>query len=470
MKMFYNIAIVGRPNVGKSRLFNRLAHKRISIVHDMAGVTRDIITHEIGKNIILMDTGGLGLSGNDSIEEITSAVDEQVGLAIAAADLVLFVVDATEGIMPMDYDIAEMLRKSGANVTVIANKIDCHEKFHLADAFRSFGFGSPIAASAEHGIGEEEIERLIASKTMAFSSQLENVEITHNPIKLAFVGRPNVGKSSLVNGLLKEQRMIVSDIPGTTRETVGIKLPKCDTSGSGKDFELFDTAGSRPQNRITTSIDYFASLRTRDGIISCDIIFLVIDAESGITKLDKKLANEVIEAGKGLILVVNKWDIAQKRCRSGSLEKFDSIREFQESFLQAARKELRSFPDVEVAFVSARKGYGIDGLLPLAEKLYGRMNRKIGTGELNRVIQKAFARRLPSTSSGRPFRIYYAVQTGSMPFVFKCFCNRTSLLNDNYQKYLLNTLRKHFDFAGCTVDLEFVEKDRRFSKEKELTI
>ncbi|MDR1233466.1 MAG: ribosome biogenesis GTPase Der [Puniceicoccales bacterium] len=468
MKMFYNIAIVGRPNVGKSRLFNRLAHKRISIVHDMAGVTRDIITHEIGRNIILMDTGGLGLSGNDSIEEITSAVDEQVGLAIAAADLVLFVVDATEGIMPMDYDIAEMLRKSGANVTVIANKIDCHEKFHLADIFKSFGFGSPIAVSAEHGIGEEEIKQLIASKTMAFSSQLENVETAYDPIKLAFVGRPNVGKSSLVNTLLEEQRMIVSDIPGTTRETVGIKLPAI--SESGKDFELFDTAGSRPQNRITTSLDYFASLRMRDGIINCDIIFLVIDAESGITKLDKKLANEVIEAGKGLILVVNKWDVAQKRCRDGSLEKFDSIKEFQESFLQAARKELRSFPDVEVAFVSAKRGYGIDGLLPLAEKLYARMNHKIGTGELNRVIQKAFDRRLPSTSSGRPFRIYYAVQTSNMPFVFKCFCNRTSLLNDNYKKYLLNTLRKYFDFTGCTISLEFVEKDRRFSKEKELAI
>ncbi|MDR2603220.1 MAG: ribosome biogenesis GTPase Der [Puniceicoccales bacterium] len=466
MKIFYNIVIVGRPNVGKSRLFNRLAHKRISIVHDMAGVTRDIITREIGKNIVLMDTGGLGLSGDDSIKEITSAVDEQVGLAIAAADLVLFVVDATEGIMPMDYDIAEMLRKSGANVIVIANKIDCHEKFHLSDIFKSFGFGNPIAASAEHGIGEEEIRQLIASKTMVFSSELECMETTYSPIKLAFIGRPNVGKSSLVNALLEEQRMIVSDIPGTTREAVGIKLPKRDIFGKDRDFELLDTAGSRPQNRITTSLDYFASLRTHDGIISCDIIFLVIDAESGITKLDKKLANEVIEAGKGLILVVNKWDIAQKRCRSGDLEKFNSIEEFKESFLQAARKELRSFPDVEVAFVSAKRGYGIDGLLPLAEKLYGRMNRKIGTGELNRVIQKAFDKRPPSTSSGRLFRVYYAVQISNMPFVFKCFCNRTSLLNDSYKKYLLNTLRKHFDFTGCTVDLEFIEKDRRFEKER----
>jgi GTP-binding protein len=168
MKLFYNIAIVGRANVGKSRLFNRLAHKRISIGHDVAGVTRDIITHEIGKNIILMDTGGLGLSGDNSIEKITSAIDEQVGLAIAAADLVLLVVDTTEGIMPMDYDIAEMLRKSDSNVMVIANKIHCHEKFHLADIFKSFGFGSPIAASAEHGIGEEEIRQLISSKKVAF--------------------------------------------------------------------------------------------------------------------------------------------------------------------------------------------------------------------------------------------------------------------------------------------------------------
>ncbi|MDR2778816.1 MAG: ribosome biogenesis GTPase Der [Puniceicoccales bacterium] len=466
MKMFYNIAIVGRPNVGKSRLFNRLARKRISIVHDVVGVTRDIITHEIGKNIILMDTGGLGLSGKDSIEEITSAVDEQVGLAIAAADLVFFVVDAMEGIMPMDYDIAEMLRKSGTNVTVIANKIDCHEKLHLADIFKSFGFGDPIAISAEHGIGEEEVRKIIASKTMEFSSQLENAEVSYDPIKLAFVGRPNVGKSSLVNALLKEQRMIVSDTPGTTREAVSVKLRRCDTSETGRDFELLDTAGSRPQNRITTSLDYFASLRMHDGIINCDIIFLVVDAEGGITKLDKKLANEVIAAGKGLILVVNKWDIAQKYYRDDNLEKFDSIKEFQKSFLQALRKELKSFPGMEVAFVSAKKGYGVNLLLSLAEKLYAKMNHKIGTGELNRVIQKAFDRRSPSTSSGRIFRIYYAVQTGNMPFVFKCFCNRVSLLNDNYKKYLLNTLRKHFDFASCTINLEFVEKDRLFQKGK----
>jgi GTP-binding protein len=457
--IFYNIAIVGRPNVGKSRLFNRLVRRRVSIVHDIPGVTRDIITHEIGKNIILMDTGGLGLVGGDSIGEISAAVDDQVNLAIAAADMILFVVDATAGIAPMDYDIAEMLHKSGVDVTVIANKIDDRSKEAIADPFSELGFGRPIVVSAEHGIGEDEIRELIAEKTAEFS---EPEESKNNAIKLAIVGRPNVGKSSIVNALFNEQRVIVSDIPGTTRETVSVKLGTNRTFGTHTDFELLDTAGARPQNRITTSLDYFSSLRTRDSIADCHVAFLVVDATSGITKLDKKIANGIIEAGKGMVVVVNKWDIAQESFLSGNLKNFTTIEKFQESFRRAARKELHALPGIDVIFISAKTGHGIDTLLQSAENLYGRMGVKIGTGLLNRAIQQALERRPPSTSDGRAFRIYYVVQTGNMPFVFKFFCNRTSLLGDNYKKYLLNTLRSNFELAGCSIRMEFCEKDRRF--------
>ena len=468
MSLFFNIAIVGRPNVGKSRLFNRLAKERISIVHDMAGVTRDVITHEIDRRVILMDTGGLGLSGANSVQEITAAVDDQVLLAIQSADLILFVVDATEGIMPMDYDIAELLRKSRVPVKVIANKVDRPEKEALASVFKKFGFGEPIVASAEHGRGEEDIRLVIKEATRDFLQNLEKEEEEEEraPIRFAFIGRPNVGKSSLVNALLQEQRMIVSPVPGTTREAVRLKLPPSEQSRTGRNLELMDTAGARPQSRITTSLDYFSNLRTRDGIIRCDVIFLVIEAEEGVTHLDRKLIGEVIEAGKGVILVINKWDMAQKAIKEERVEGYHDIRSFQEAFEKAAQDELRAFPGIEMIFTSTKSSYGLKYLLPMAEKLYLKMQKKLGTGELNRVIHQAFEARQPSTASGRRFKIYYAVQTGNMPFQFKVFCNRRALLSENYKKYLLNSLRNHFDFAGCTIKLDFVEKDRRYSKEE----
>jgi GTP-binding protein len=464
----YGIAIVGRPNVGKSRLFNRLARERISVVHDAPGVTRDVIAHEIGENIILMDTGGIGLSGANSIGEIAAAVEEQVALAIGAADLIFFVVDATEGIVPMDYTIADTLRKNASNVVVIANKIDSSKKYYLADAFAEFGFGLPLASSAEHGIGEAEIRELIAEKTADFrkKSEEQEKEEERSPIKLALIGRPNVGKSSIANALFGERRVIVSDIPGTTRESVRVKLPNDSIAALRHAFELFDTAGLHPQNRISTPLDYFSSLRTRESILDCHVVFLVIDALGGITKLDKKIADNIIAAGKGVIVVVNKWDIAQKSHADGLLENFETVGDFRESFAGSVREELRAFPGVDVVFIAAKTGYGTKRLLPLAEKLYGRMNAKIGTGELNRVLQSAMEKHPPSTASGRSFKVYYAVQTGNMPFVFKFFCNRIALLIENYKKYLLNVLRSNFDLAGCAINLEFSEKDRRFSADK----
>jgi GTP-binding protein len=404
-----------------------------------------------------MDTGGLGMVGAESEGKISEAVDDQVALAISAADMVFFVVDAATGIVPMDHTIGEMLRRSGADVTVIANKIDDGNNGPMVDQFFELGLGKPVIASAEHGVGEGEIRELIAQKTAEFSRRCPLEESADYAIKLAIVGRPNVGKSSMLNALLAERRMIVSDIPGTTREAVSVKL-RGEKFGIFRNFELLDTAGLRPRNRVTTSLDYFSSLRTQNGIGNCDVVLLVVDATSGITKLDKKIANEIMDAGRGIVVVVNKWDIAVESFRAGDLANFRGIEDFEESFRRAVAKELKVIPGADVVFISANTKHGLDIMLRSAENLYRRMNTKIGTGELNRVIQRAMEKRPPSTASGRIFKIYYVVQTGNMPFVFKFFCNKTALMADNYGRYLLNTMRANFPMAGCSIRMEFCEK------------
>lgn len=455
MNFTYNIALVGRPNVGKSRLFNRLIKKRLSIVHDQAGVTRDVIMDEISSNIILMDTGGIGLVDKSEYSGLIGAVEEQVSFAIASADMIFFIVDAQSGIMPLDYDIAELLRKSKKRVVVVANKIDCAN----ADTtvFQKFGFGEAFAVSAEHGQGEETLRKFISEQT---NKILQPVDIQEDAnIKICFVGRPNVGKSSTINALLNQRRLIVSDIPGTTRESVKVQLK--DQSGN---FELIDTAGLRTNNRISTSLDYFSSLRTQNSIEEADIVFMLLDAEEGVTRLDKKIANTVIEAGKGLIVLVNKWDIAQSRFIADSIPGYSSIKDFQEKFAKAVNDQLISVPGIHVLFISAEKKYNLNYIFPAAKILYKKMQQHIGTGELNRVIQRAFEAHPPSTFSGKQFKIYYAVQVSNFPFTFKIFCNRIGLLTQNYKKYLLNSLRKYFDFAGCSIKIKWSEKEKRFAE------
>jgi GTP-binding protein len=455
MKFCYNIALVGRPNVGKSRLFNRLIGRRLSIVHDQAGVTRDVITHEIYPNVILMDTGGIGLVDKSEFSDLIPAVEEQISFAIAAADLIFFVVDANDGVVPLDSDIANLLRRSKKKVIVLANKIDCLHS--SADVFFQFGFGDIIAVSAEHGIGECEMREAISREVAEFLEQ-ENLE-EKKAIKISFVGRPNVGKSSTINALLDQKRLIVSDIPGTTRESVKAVLKVQDAV-----FELIDTAGFHANNRISTSLDYFSSLRTKSSIEESDIVFLVLDATEGVTKLDKKISNIVIEAGKGLVVIVNKWDIARERFESGSLPQYSSLESFREQFKLAVGRELLAVPGVHTLFISANERLNINAILPGANALYCKMLQKIGTGELNRIIQHALDSHPPSTANGKRFKIYYAVQTENFPFTFKIFCNHLTLLSAAYKKYLFNRIRTAFDFFGCAIRMQWSEKEKRFSE------
>lgn len=454
MKHTYNIALVGRPNVGKSRLFNRLIKRRLSIVHDQAGVTRDVIMHELLPNVILMDTGGIGLVDRSEYSGLTSAVEQQAFFAISASDIILFVVDASFGIAPLDYDIAELLRKSNKPVIVLANKIDCAN----SDPYTFQALGFPIlAVSAEHGQGEDEIRQIITKHANEYIHPKDSDESKPKPIKICFVGRPNVGKSSTINSLLKQDRLIVSNIPGTTRESVRAHLS--DRSG---EYELIDTAGMRTNNRINTSLDYFSSLRTQKSIEDADIAFLLLDAEEGVTMLDKKLANMVIEAGKGLIVIVNKWDIAQERFRADGIPGYRSFTEFQKAFERAVNDQLVGVPGIRVLFISANSRYNIDRILPEASILYNTMGKHIGTGALNRAIQQAVDEHPPSTISGKQFKIYYAVQIANFPFTFKIFCNRKILLGQTYKKYLLNQLRRVFELWGCAILIEWSEKEKRF--------
>ncbi|MDR2735690.1 MAG: ribosome biogenesis GTPase Der [Puniceicoccales bacterium] len=464
MNPCFTIAIVGRPNVGKSRLFNRLTKKRTSIVHDQPGVTRDIITDEIANGILLMDTGGVCFSDSNASDPMISSIENQVQLAISLADMIFFVVDALDGCLPLDREIAEKLRVSGKKVLVIANKIDRSANVYLADVFYDLGLGDPIPVSAEHGFGEEELSAIVENTTADFTFQSK--EEQDNRTRICFVGGPNVGKSSIVNALLGEKRMIVSDVPGTTRDSVYCDMDFNSDSGSGK-FRLLDTAGLRDNRKINSPVEYFSSIRTEKSIKESDVVFLVIDALKGITKNDKKLAHQVVELGKLLIPVVNKWDLAQdsfSKTKNNGIDGYDDLYDFTAKFEKAIGSELHAIPGSKVIFVSAKTGYNTASILEECLILQARATRNISTGFLNRMISKLMVANQPQVMTGRRFKVYYCVQTGILPYRFRIFCNQSSRLSDNYKKYLENGLRNELNLDGCSIFFELVEKEHRYKK------
>lgn len=455
-----SIALVGRPNVGKSRLFNRLVGRRVSIVHDQPGITRDVIVEETKNGVIIMDTGGIGLTDKQEVEFISQAVEEQVDFAVRAADVIFFVVDAIQGCLPLDLEIASILRKSAKKIYVIANKVDFQKELALADVFSTLGLGDPIAVSAEHGFGEERLRVILDQYTSEKELEPDNV------IKVCLAGRPNVGKSSLTNALLKDQRMIISDIPGTTRDAVSVKIPYTE-NGITYTFKLFDTAGLREKKKINASVEFFSSLRSLNAIESSDIVYLVIDAVSGVTRQDKKLAGEIIRKGKALIVIVNKWDIAYQGIKNDYISGYNGISEFQRSFELALRKELFHLNDFPVVFVSAKTGFSVDTILKQGVAMHERLSKVISTGELNRVIQRMLEKQPPAISSGKRFKIYYAVHSGQFPHTFKVFCNRLQRLSDSYKRYLQNGLVSQFGLFGCPISFVWNEKENCYSSDKE---
>lgn len=459
------VAIVGRPNVGKSRLFNRLAGRRVAIVHDQPGITRDVNSVEVTDGqYTLLDTGGLGLVENEAREKkIVEAVEEQVFLAVNAAKLLLFVVDGKTGPAPMDEIILDKLRRAGKPIILVVNKLDHPNEEAALGAFRSFGLKQVMAVSAEHGLGEEELcEAILKALGPIPAAQEKTVE--QRRLKICFAGRPNVGKSSLCNKLLASDRLVVSEVPGTTRDSIELNLDYTTPDGEHWPFRLVDTAGIRKIVRLKQPVDYFSTKRTEDAIKDADVVFLVLDAQEGITAQDQAIAGQVIESGKLLAVLVNKWDLAEQVWREKAVDGFERLSDFRDEWEAAARAQLFFLPESPFLFVSAKTGLSIKSILETARSLDTKAEMNLQTAKVNAVLAKLLRRRSPRFVQNQQFKIYYATQTGHRPFRFRVFCNKVGRLDESYRRYLEKGLVEAFGLHGCPIHFHLIGKEQRFKK------
>lgn len=429
------VCIVGRPNVGKSTLFNKLVGKKISIIEDTPGVTRDRIYGEVtyqGKKFNLIDTGGLDISKEDFNDEIKT----QVEIGILEADKIIFVVDAKEGLTANDLEVKDLLRKSGKDVIVAINKVDNKQaKDHLYD-FYELGFDTYIEISSEHNLG---IADLLEEIIKDFKKQEKDSDDT---TKICIIGRPNVGKSSLVNALLKENRVIVSDIAGTTRDSVDIPF-KYDK----ENYILIDTAGMRKKGKIYEKIEKYSLLRSMRAIDRSDICLLVINREEGIIEHDKHIAGYAIEKGKGIIIVVNKWDTVEN--------KDQDIKEFTKEL----KTEFKFISYAPIVFLSALTKKRIHTLMPEVKKVKNNIVKEIKTSTLNNVIMESYDLNPAPSYKGKRLKIYYVHQSGIKPPRFNFNVNDKKLVHFSYERYLENKLRENFDFEGTPIELVFKNKN-----------
>ena len=477
------IAIVGRPNVGKSALFNRIVGRRIAIVHDQPGVTRDRISAEAeweGHAFTLVDTGGIGLArGEKAGDAIIKAALEQVELAIAAANVIVLVVNVQEGIVPLDREVSERLRRSGKPVLVAANKVDTSRAEKDADEFAALGFEKIFPVSAIHGEGinqlmETAVALLPQSKVESRESSADVPDdgtqalglrpSALGPLKLAIIGRPNVGKSSIINALTQSERVIVSPIPGTTRDAVDVPF-EVETGGVRQRYVLIDTAGMRKTRRVDNSIEFFSVQRAEDSIARCDIAILVLDAEMGITEQDKKIADVIVENRKACIIVVNKWDLFEQNVRQAREEEITrrdnkERREGQAKEMSTlgefggwVQKKLFFLDYAPVIFTSAKSGFHLERLLEAIRYVSAQLQQKIPTAILNRTLRDAVERRQPVSVMGHRLKFFYATQVRQAPPTFLLFVNRDELLSEQYKKYLANQMRRAFGYEGCPIVL-----------------
>jgi len=478
------IAIVGRPNVGKSALFNRIVKKRIAIVHDQPGVTRDRVTAEAewnGKSFTLVDTGGIGLLRREKSDDvIIKAALEQVELAIEAANAIILVVNVQEGVVPLDREVSEKLRRSGKPILVAANKVDTFRDEKNADEFAALGFEKIFPVSAIHGEGiqnlmNEAVSNLECADTSAlFSDATCRVEEGGDTppqsktggeiaiLKLAIVGRPNVGKSSIINALTKSERVIVSAIPGTTRDSVDVPF-EVEADGIRQKYILIDTAGMRKTRQVGDSIEFYSVQRSQDSIARSDIVVLVLDAESGILEQDKKIADSIVENRKACIVVVNKWDLFDEKVREAREEEIAKRNRKQRTEGQVktmstlvefgawVQKKLFFLDYAPVIFTSAKSGFHLERLLEAVRYVASQLQQKIPTGILNRTLHDAVERRQPVSAAGHRLKFFYATQVRQAPPTFLLFVNRDELFSEQYKKNLTNELRKAFGYEGCPI-------------------
>ncbi len=469
MSPHFNVAIVGRPNVGKSRLFNRLVGKRVSIVHDMPGVTRDVVTHDIDEDgYTLMDTGGMGLVAgtSDTPERLVNAVEGQIAFSIDTADFVLMVVDGREGLVPLDLEMAEILRRSKKPVGLVVNKVDKADTEIEINEFYSLGLGEPSLISAEHDRGISGLRSLILSSRDEIVGPPEpKVDDGRKEIRVCFIGRPNVGKSSLSNCLVQSDRFIVSDVPGTTRDSIETPFTWKSKRGEDWHFVLTDTAGIRKKTKLSSSVEYFSRVRSLDAIREVDVVFMVLDAKEGPTHQDKSIAGEAAKLNKPIVIVVNKWDLALTAWEQGEIDGFETESEFRKAFETGLRREIFFTPGSPIRFVSALENIDIEKMLYDARQLDKRMGKKISTGRLNNLLYK-IAERMPAPRvDGRRFRIYYAVHTGNRPYRIKLFCNQAKKLNDSYKRYMQAAVVEAFKLEGCPVVFDLVNKKNPYVRD-----
>ena len=436
------VAIVGRPNVGKSTLFNRIAGKPLAIVADAPGTTRDRIYAQAdwsGREFTLIDTGGLETApGSDLIE----SVRQQAEVAISEADVVVFVVDARDGLTSTDLDIAEILRRKGKAVIVAASKAENERRRLDSVEFFQLGLGEPIAVSALHGDVADLLDEVVIHLPQA------TTEEESAAVKIAIVGKPNVGKSSLLNALAGQERAIVNDIPGTTRDALDTVL----TDQRGK-ILLIDTAGIRRRGRIETGIEQYSVLRAMRAIDRADVAILVTDGPEGISMQDTHIAGYILEAGKGVIVAVNKWDLVTKGPHT------------TDEYSKLVRTELNFMDYVPFLFISAKTGQRVDRLIDLALKIKAERMRRVPTRMLNLEMQKISMRHSPPTGGGKVMRIYYTTQAAIEPPTFVFFANDARLAHFSYQRYLENQIRQAFGFAGTPIKLVFKTRASRSQEE-----
>jgi GTP-binding protein len=463
--MSRTVAIVGRPNVGKSRLFNRLTRKRISIVHDQPGVTRDVIAAEVEDGAYtLLDTGGIGLKGGESSAQIVAATEGQVQFAIDTSQVILLIVDAKDGITALDERIAQRLRRKDKTVLLVVNKIDFHDARRDNPDFYKLGLGEPFFFSAEHGVGEVDLRDAILAKLGPAPVESADAKTAREALCVCFVGRPNVGKSSLSNRLIQSDRLIVNDKPGTTRDAIEVPFEFKGRDGRLYPFRLIDTAGIKAAAKLASSVEYFSRLRALDAIKRTDVVFLVLDAMEGVTQQDKAIAGEVVKEAKPVVIVVNKWDLVHDAFKQpAGVEGYESEREFREKFEHAMFDRLFFTPGAPVVFVSAVSGYEVDRMLNAAVKLHRQLDTKLPTAKLNQTLTYLAERTPPPSVGGKRFRIYYCVQTGNRPFRIRLFCNQERRLTESYRRYLEGGVIAEFGLDGCPMLFELVGKKPRIA-------
>lgn len=433
------VAVVGRPNVGKSTLFNALAGERISIVKDTPGVTRDRIYADVNwldYHFTMIDTGGIE---PDSRDVILSQMREQAEIAIATADVIIFLTDVRQGLQDSDSKVADMLRRSGKPVVLVVNKVDSFEKF-MPDVYEFYNLGIgdpfPISAASMLGLGD-----MLDEVVKHFPDYAKDEEEDERP-KVAIIGKPNVGKSSLINKLAQEDRVIVSDIAGTTRDAIDT-----DITYDGKEYVFIDTAGLRRKNKIKEEIERYSIIRAVTAVERADVCIIVINATEGVTEQDAKIAGIAHERGKGIIIAVNKWDAIEK----------DDKTIYRHT--EKIRQILSFMPYAEIIFISAKSGQRLNKIFELIDVVIANNSMRVATGVLNEIVTEAVAMQQPPSDKGKRLRIYYTTQVAVNPPTFVIFVNDKELMHFSYTRYLENRIRETFGFRGTA--LKFIIRERK---------